>query len=287
MESIKLNKVKDHKTTLHLYSTEELYTIDENSYEGFKDWTAETKNEFNLDQETFGEVLAMHKEGQLNEAWKKKILTEKTAQGRLNEQMPIMRRRRRKNEYDGDICIDTYMSGDPMYYRRTTKVSTQQRIINVMVNVSAHCGVEASTLRKAYSAITNNIKELIRRGYLVEVTHADFAYGGAETGKKTIDLTLCKIKEANKPLDEARLLTMAHPSTLRVLHFNAINRMAKLYHETSPSYGLGQPINQEINKGLLPQVLQSLFDSTGRNYRYYDLKCTEGLEVENGKLVSK
>lgn len=203
-----------------------------------------------------------------------------------NEKYQSARRRRRKNEFEGDICIDTYMSGDSAYYRQVTKVKAQDRMINVVINVSAHSGNSEEFLFEAYSEIISNIEKLLMQGYMVQVMAV--AVKQNTFNEKSDDVFAIVLKEDNKPIDKGRLKIIAHTSFYRVFMFNAYHYAnTKDSSKNGLNWGYGQPINTQQYEDKLQGMLTELSNVENKSFRYYDAFNTSGMEFKNGKLIKE
>lgn len=200
----------------------------------------------------------------------------------FNEEFKSQRRRRRKDEFDGEICVDTYMSGDPMYYRKVRRVSARDRMINVVINVAAHCGHDSHELMKFYVKTVSKVKKLVENGYMVQVYGACFVKDLNDVERVTI--LNVKLKEADKPMDVQRVMTLGHIGFFRHMLFNFMHMSSYENCKVSPCGGLGQPISSDQNQHLLNECLENLSRETESNFKYFDFgtQGQEGIEYKQG-----
>ncbi len=193
-----------------------------------------------------------------------------------------MRRRRRKNEFDGEIDIDAYMSGDAAYYRKVNRVSSKARVVNVMLNIGANAAWEESELEKAYIKIFQNIYTMLKQGYLLRVSVLMPSKGGFEKMPKGNNWILINMKEGDKPADFARLITACYIGFFRSTMFRAMNYIAQK-NETETTWDLGQPLSYDQNEGELLDCMKDFKSLKQEDFMYFDVVKTDGIKASEIK----
>lgn len=143
-----------------------------------------------------------------------------------------------------DVCgfipnIGAYLTGNPRNMMNiTTKVSTQTKVINLVVCVTVHGGVSSDTIIGINGKILQNIIELERSGYNVNLYVVD------TTIYKKYDstCTMIKIKSSNERLNLLKVsYPLVHPSFLRRHIFAVQERLSDIdgkygrYMDISPA----------------------------------------------------
>ncbi len=230
------------------------------------------------------ETWEMLMKGRLSEKIQKKYDEIKSVFKRETP-IPSVKRRRNKNEYDGEICIDSYLANDPSYYRKVKRVSSKTRSIRVLVNVGYNCSNSAETLFKNVKHAINRVENLIKNGYLVEVYAVSCSTNLGTDQFKNL-FTLIKIKESDKPIDFYRLQTAVLPGFFRSALFRAKNVINDLYQAEMDS-GLGEPINTQQHVDLLKSTLDQLENQFGSKFIYFDGSTEEGKKgIESNSVPS-
>ena len=200
----------------------------------------------------------------------------------------VQRRRRRRNEYDGDLDIDAVLDGNPMYYSKVSRVNTKKRVKRVILNISANAGVSERQISAGIAKSVARILLMMKESYLVEV-YATYISQNIYSGSSDFNnaVVCVRIKEANKPMDEQRLKTSVYPAMLRYFMFRSAFYGSKYMVEkldqksARTTGGLGQPTNTQQNPGLLKDILKDLantvFGSTDQ-VEYLDLFNNAGKE---------
>ncbi len=238
-------------------------------------------NQIKDDEWAFGkgisgkETWEMLMKGRLNSSLKKKY-DETSFSFKREAILPSVKRRKRKDEYDGEICIDSYLANDSSYYRKVRRVSSKTKSIRVLINVGYNCGHSAEELFKNVKSSIKKVENLIKSGYIVEVYAADFT---KDFGRKPFDklLILIKIKESDKPLDCFRLQTAVLPGFFRSAVFRAMNIINDLY-EVEANSCLGEPVNIKQNRELLNSILTHAKKQLNSKIIYFDGSTKEGLK---------
>jgi hypothetical protein len=194
----------------------------------------------------------------------------------FNSKLPSVKRRRLKNEYDGEICIDSYLSSDPFPYRKVSRVKSQDRAVRVLVNVGYLSSTSSKELLDYISKAIKKVEGLIKKGYLVEV-YASSTSTDTGVGQFKNLFTLLKIKESDKPMDLYRMQTAILPGFFRSAIFRAKNIVNHLYNAGIDD-GLGRSVNTKNNKELLQYTLEKLKNIVGGKFIYYDGSTEEGIE---------
>lgn len=213
--------------------------------------------------------------GRLNKNLQK-VYNDHSCKIKFNAKLPSVKRRRLKNEYDGEICINSYLSSDPFAYRKVSRVKSQDKAIRVLVNVGYLCDTTSKDLLKHVSKALNKVENLVKRGYLVEVYATNTSKDVGE-GRFENLFVLLKIKESDKPMDLYRMQTAILPGFFRSAIFRAKNIVNHLY-DAGISSGLGRSVNTLNNKEMLLPTLQQLKNIIGGKFIYYDGSTEQGME---------
>lgn len=163
------------------------------------------------------------------------------------------RRRKRKNEYDGDFNFDAIMSGDPQIYTRVNKVNTKARAKRVLINTTVSAHTETKDYVNAMVKAMNFVNYLTRKGYLTEVYACWLSAGGWTKTLYSDAIMGIRLKDGNMPFDRQRLYTICYPSFFRHSLFRAMGVGAQAQRDffdqknCVPDYGLGHVINNKSN----------------------------------------
>lgn len=212
----------------------------------------------------------------------------------------MKRRRRRKNEYDGDINIDAYMAADPNVFTKTTKVDKKGKRVVCLLNLTFPASVSSQEVTRIMVKISTKIISLIKSGYTVEVQGlfvTEKPFYSTEGKNANMDLIVTHmIKEARAPLDMERLMCAAHSSYLRVNMFRAAAISG--YHfrkDIRLMSGIGKVIDSRVVKRGNPNAI-TIMHTMFKNIKeiancdsaiYFDRYETEGVEVKDFNLSPK
>lgn len=214
--------------------------------------------------------------GDINETIKKKYEKYKTKEKPVTI-LSSVKRRRKKNEFDGDICIDSFLSGDSSYFRKTNKVNSKSKGIRLIINIGYNCGNESEKLFENVSKALNKLELVVKLGYRLEVYAASLSTNvGRDEFKNLISMII--LKESYQPIDMVRLKTVTLPGFFRSAIFRAENIINHQY-DAEISSGLGQPINTQQNFNLLKSILKKTkFVLGDEKIIYYDGATDKGIE---------
>lgn len=161
-----------------------------------------------------------------------------------------------KRQYTTDIIgftphVPNYIMGIPNNMIRDTSIKIKSKIINVYINLSAHCGIDSDTIKREASKYVAAIDKLEEQGYRCNVYCGNMASKyGAKYG------IIVKIKSDREPLNLMKMaFPMAHPSMLRRLSFKWIESIPiDFTHD-----GYGTPIDDDST---IKKLLSCIFNDT-------------------------
>lgn len=191
---------------------------------------------------------------------------------------PVARRRRRRNEYDGEVCIDSYLAGSTDYYRKVTRVRTQNRVVRVILQGSFNAGTSAEDFQRYNAAGIAQAERLMRQGKIVEVYMAFSGAGFIECldGYEHM-FALVRIKEADRGADFMRMRSSSIVAASRYGLFRAAQLIC---HEIGgrSDIGLGSSINTFQNREMLNKFIKEASEVLQSEIVYFDGSTAEGRE---------
>lgn len=135
--------------------------------------------------------------------------------------------------------VPNYVMGIPNNMIRDNRHIIKSKIINVFINLSAHCGITSEQIKRNASLYVAAINQLEKEGYRCNVYTGDC---GSHYGDAPYYSIIVKVKGDKEPLNLAKMaFPLCHPSMLRRLGFKWI--------ETIPidftHCGYGRPLDYE------------------------------------------
>lgn len=181
----------------------------------------------------------------------------------------VKRRRKRRNEFDGEFCLDSVMSGDPRFYTKTTKVSRKDKTMSVLINISASAGVSAETIKKKLRVIIEKIDAYHNKGLQLEIA---VIANGCNTFRNSSKhcISGVTIHKAGQAYNKNKLYTVMHEHILRTVLFRMYIMTGQI-HNKEVRGSLGTPIHAEMNKEHLQTVLDDYKSTLNTDFIYYDL----------------
>ena len=195
---------------------------------------------------------------------------------------PVARRRRRRNEYEGEICIDSYLAGSTDYYRKVSKVKTQDRIVRVIINVTYNGSTSAERFMEYNIKAINSVEKMLREGKIVEVYGAFTGLGAFEDQNFKNAMILTKIKEADRGQDLHRMRSACLISFARIAMFRAPQLVAAELG-ISISRGLGQAIYTSQNEGQLNKFIKEAAKQMQSEVVFFDGASEKGINGVSSK----
>ena len=195
---------------------------------------------------------------------------------------PVARRRRRRNEYDGEICIDSYLAGSTDYYRKVSKVRTQDRIVRVIINLVYNGGTSAEMFMEYNIKAVSSVEKMLREGKIVEVYGAFTGLGTFKDRSFKNALILTKIKEADRGRDLRRMKSACLTAFARKAIFRSPQLVAAKLG-ISVSEGLGEPINTTQNEDQLNRMIKEAAKQMQSEVVFFDGTSERGINGVSSK----
>ena len=181
----------------------------------------------------------------------------------------VKRRRKRKNEFDGEFDLDAVMSGDPRYYTKTTKVKRKDKMISILINLSASASVKSSVIQKKLVTVIEQIDAYHNMGMQMEIAII-MPLKGLYSGSNKLAINGLFVHKAGQAYNKNKLYVVLHTHILRTALFRMCYANAEMSKEVA-GFGLGQPIHNEMNKDKLNQILDDYKKVVNTDFVYFDL----------------
>lgn len=192
------------------------------------------------------------------------------------------KRRRRKNEFDGEVDIDSYLSGDPQYYRKVERMKRSSKGVSVLINMSQPGRVSADDVAKLVLNAMNVAYGYAQKGIAVEIKTIVLSCEAIEGSKKLVGW-INTVKPGNRPFDISRLYSVVYPAYFRVYGFRSFGVAANLIGEEIKG-DLGIPVTSLLAKTVPDEINMNMIkEAPGVDQEaiYFDSEITEGKRVKN------
>lgn len=276
------NKLNARKAPIVLvsYKPSDLheYKIDESGSSNFSKYnvTAEQKVE---DSWMYGDQSSAQLQNIID--GKSKFEQPKKSEMRNSKGISV-KRRKKFSEFDGEVCIDRYMSGAIDPYVKKTRKKFKSKSIEIYIHMGISGGNSHSKISTFLRACTTEIHYYTKAGFNVTIYSC---IGSTNTGKlkgKNADcFTRSKIKEGNKYLDFQRLATTNYVGYFRHFGLKSLIYGMTTVEGATCSSGLGQPMSSsavreiiEKNYGRNKNLLMFDFNDYQRSKKLPELKVS-------------
>lgn len=180
------------------------------------------------------------------------------------EARQTVRRRKKRNEFDGNICIDSYLSGNSnVYIEKVKRTAEESAPVDIYLNLGANCKVKADELQKFYNDIIKETYLLVLAGKMVNLYAFTVGLKVYKNGNHLIART--QLKESGQPTDYKKIAVLIYPAFYRHVFFKAFH--ASRY---KPVNQYGYPMHEEE---IIKEALNTAFPETAnRELKMYDFK---------------
>lgn len=158
----------------------------------------------------------------------------------VNDQNDLLNKIR--TTYSNDVVgfmphVPNAVIGVPQNMIRQNKVLIPNKILNVYINMTAHCGIDQKDMRRNASKCAAAVNNLELQGY-----RCNLYSGNMQESDGKYIASIVKIKSDREPINLAKMaFMMAHPAVLRRFGFK--------FMETTPidftHSGYGRPMDNE------------------------------------------
>lgn len=198
----------------------------------------------------------------------------------------VKRRRKRRNEFDGDFDLDAVMAGDPRFYSKVTKVKRMQKTTSIVVNVSASSAVSASEIQTKMTQVISNIIAIAQTGATIDVTAVAAACNGIDEDNSDNRVWVgYKLHSAGERFSPAKLYPLLTSYILRTAIFRGYvagcATMQGRKDNKRVSGSLGQPITTKLDANFLKTDLPILAEYLKTDFQYYDMSTEKSRQGIN------
>lgn len=198
----------------------------------------------------------------------------------------VKRRRKRRNEFDGDFDLDAVMAGDPRFYSKVTKVNRMQKTTSIIINVSASAMVTAREIQEKMTQVISNVIAIAQTGATIDVTVVAGAAVSIDRDNNNNRVWVgYKLHSAGERFTPEKLYPLLTSYILRTAIFRGyIVGTAKMQgREDNKEVDtcLGQPMTTALNEGFLEEDIKTLAEYLKTDFQYYDMHTEQGKEGIN------
>lgn len=178
------------------------------------------------------------------------------------ETRQTVRRRKKRNEFDGEICLNSYLSGNSnVFVKKIKRTAEQSAPVDIYLNIGASCKVKAGELQNFYNDIINETYNLVLAGRMVNLYAFTVGLKTYNNGNHLIART--QLKESGQPTDYKKIAVVIYPAFYRHVFFKAFHASKFL---TADQYGY--PMH---DAEIVKEALNTAFPETvNRELKMYD-----------------